>query len=1715
MTDDLLQRIRAARSKPSLLERIRASRSSDSRANEDVEGPFAIMRPSRPASAPNIGDALVAMQPEKVAEFAGEAGSLVEKSGFQFGRSALNTIPEAAASLVELPAKGAKAFLQAVEPGMRRLGIVPDALPSAAYQQAVEEYRPMGAEDAAEAIRGQKAPPIAGMEGGIADKVGTGVGYAAQAVLVPGSVGAKLAFGATEAAASGFVTNLEVAKAEGASPQEALGAALAGAGIQAAASTLPLHKALTGLEKASGGLVGKALTDAIVFGGAGAGQSALNDVVMEHATGKDREILKNAAEAGMLGILTGPIVTALSVAAMAGARTGKQAITDKGPEVDLSPKIDTSTFVRGDDTPPDAGLGMFKETPEEAALSRIAARMKKAEEPPVVESPRDTTPVVESAPPLAEAKAPEQTTEAPVGKPERVSGEAAPTVRGDGGAALPAKRGAKKPKGSPEYEVIRSETEPNSKPILVEKKTGLILPDTIRTPDVGPIQEGRAAARIGGNAENPYRRYIREQAAKNKHADDIYYEYARDWDSGFAGGKSLTPESTTKATSPEPPASKGKGAKVEEGKQPWEMTRNEFDRYWVAKSKEGVAGEVAKNTAKDRIELDRLRKMISDDPGNPAIGSIKDQAARIEARIAEEQKRLTAPIKKPSEFMDQAQYRWHQGVDAALKEGKPVPPEVLADYPDLAAKIKPNSEAKQIPAASEPVAETVAHGASKPAKTYQYKMLYRPPQFAAPKGWRFVEGSVNNENKFGVIEFDKPLSRSDIESFQLEPLDPADPINVKKRNDALRQEVINNLSDRDTLAYIDRHTGRISMLSPDPRKPGKFRITRFENDGTPSGHDEYSDLQEAIKYAAYDFGGVASESSFKPVAEPVVPKVEKPAVAEMPKGGAEAKTSTQSLSLTAKSPWESFLTAGSNFIGGGKTRPKEVLTDPEGRYVPRDETAIEASLRRIADRFHTLRRVEKEAPAPGQFSDAEVRMHGRAAYKHRQLEREQRSATNLMREAGVTAQDMADYATARHAEARNAIIRERTGGKTENGSGMNLARAKEILARATPAMKRIMEIHDRVRDRTREFMVESGLISRETADAWQRTFGDTYTPLKTIEDPGTEYIRGSGKSLQTRGPETKRAMGRSTEADNPFVQMFQDAQEAISRGEKNIVAQEFGKFAADNPSTAWEFVEPKNGHPPSGEDIFTYKVGGVEHYIRVSDEITLRALKNLDPVVSNRLFRAVMAGSRLMSGFATSRNPDFILPNFVRDLQTAAANISVEQGEKMAAKAVAGSLKAVHQIGKAVHSPEAAQGYAKEYLELGALTDWIEPQTIQKRLSGLDKMLKESTPRRGLREVAEVMNSIGSAVENGTRFAAYKEFRSAGIPAEKAVVLAKELTVNWSKKGEWGPFANSLYLFFSASANGTLRMGQVIRSNPAKAAKIAGAFVATGYAVAALNRAWGGKDEQDDKLWWDKQNDSNKRRYAMIQHQDGETTKMPLAPGWGFFYYLGTKLEEAAHTHKADIGNLVSALAEQTIPVGGGSPAQVVSPWFLDPVVQTSENKDFKGDPIYQERFPGDTAPYASHPDDRASETAKAISKLANELTGGTGVRRGSVDIPPRAIDHVTAEAGSGLGRFLDRVQRVARAKIKGEENPWREWPVISRFKGDKPDTYARDYRANMERLDVEEAAMKAGEKYDSAVVAQKRRAALFDKRVKALREAGMYEEAKRLMAAFNKDFPR
>lgn len=787
----------------------------------------------------------------------------------------------------------------------------------------------------------------------------------------------------------------------------------------------------------------------------------------------------------------------------------------------------------------------------------------------------------------------------------------------------------------------------------------------------------------------------------------------------------------------------------------------------------------------------------------------------------------------------------------------------------------------------------------------------------------------------------------------------------------------------------------------------------------------------------------------------------------------------------------------------------EALTPDTADFYPSAETKAELVVRKVADRFGTLRRVEKEAPGKGSdFSGAETRMHGRAAVAQRALERVQEKAVAAMREANVSAQRIGEIASARHAQVRNKIIAERTNGENLEGSGMSDARAQEILATMTPAEKRLMAMHDEVRDQTLDFAVKSGLISEETRAAWEEKFGETFASLKTIGEDNPRAA-GSGKSLQVRGPESKRAEGRETEATNPYVSMFQNAQDVILRGERNIVAQEVGKLVENNPGPWAEFEQPDGAHAPTGEDVFTYKVNGEPRYIRFRDKGTLKAVKNLDPVVAGTLIRVMGKAGRVYAGLHTAMNPDFIGSNFSRDLQTAGGNITAEESVKTAGRVIRGAPRAAAQIGKAIHKPEKATGYAKEYLEHGALTDWIEPQNDIKRLRDIETKLAETPLRTKVRAGTEAVKAVSASVENGVRFSYFTELRKAGVPPDVAAVKAKELTVNWSKKGEWGQVMNALYIFSSASANGTARFARAW-AKPKRAISLAGSLVAVGAITGMYNRMFGGTDKKDGRLWWDKQPESAKRRNLMIQHADGHATKIPSSYGWGFFPYMGDKLVGALYGEDVNVGDFIGAAIEQFSPVDGGSVAQWVTPWFFDQVVAVDENKKYDGRPIYTERDHGESRPYASLPgEQRATNSSKVLSQILNSASGGNVGRRGSVDIPPNAIDYMVGEGGGGVGRFFQRIYKSAEDAMHGKMPLFRDMPFVNRFQSDAPKSYLHDFYVISDRIDVEDTAAKAGVPFDSNVLAWKKDASKYAKAIAELRTAGRDAEADDLAAEF------
>ncbi len=129
-------------------------------------------------------------------------------------------------------------------------------------------------------------------------------------------------------------------------------------------------------------------------------------------------------------------------------------------------------------------------------------------------------------------------------------------------------------------------------------------------------------------------------------------------------------------------------------------------------------------------------------------------------------------------------------------------------------------------------------------KKYEYALTLRPFSFATvPTG--FTGFRKDDKWPHGVVIYDKPLLRKDINSFELEPLDPADPINIKKRNDKRREQLMNKFLDDGVIEghYKGQPSNKL-LLTQSARGDSPFQVTNFDGD-IPTGHREYSDFEGA------------------------------------------------------------------------------------------------------------------------------------------------------------------------------------------------------------------------------------------------------------------------------------------------------------------------------------------------------------------------------------------------------------------------------------------------------------------------------------------------------------------------------------------------------------------------------------------------------------------------------------------------------------------------------------------------------------------------------------------------------------------------------------------------------------------------------------------------------------------------------------------------------
>lgn len=313
---------------------------------------------------------------------------------------------------------------------------------------------------------------------------------------------------------------------------------------------------------------------------------------------------------------------------------------------------------------------------------------------------------------------------------------------------------------------------------------------------------------------------------------------------------------------------------------------------------------------------------------------------------------------------------------------------------------------------------------------------------------------------------------------------------------------------------------------------------------------------------------------------------------------------------------------------------------------------------------------------------------------------------------------------------------------------------------------------------------------------------------------------------------------------------------------------------------------------------------------------------------------------------------------------------------------------------------------------------------------------------------------LNSAVENATRLATYSTLRENGYSVQKAAYAARNITVNFTRKGTAGPLLNAIYLFANANIQGTARIFQAVASSP-KVRKILTGVMVAGYFRSMVNRIIGGQDETGES-YYDKIPQYIKETNFIIMkpESEGQYFKIPMPYGYSVADYTGQLLSEVSPkeafgggaSKSQALAKLAGAMLDNFNPLGASkSLLQTISPTLLSPVTDYALNMDYSGRPIMPTPSPFDATPppnsqrYWSN----VGDIPKAIARKLNEISGGNEVRAGDFDVSPETLGQVYDFFTGSAGKFAERLVTLPRSAFKASQGEM-DWADVI---GDVPMT--------------------------------------------------------------------
>lgn len=460
----------------------------------------------------------------------------------------------------------------------------------------------------------------------------------------------------------------------------------------------------------------------------------------------------------------------------------------------------------------------------------------------------------------------------------------------------------------------------------------------------------------------------------------------------------------------------------------------------------------------------------------------------------------------------------------------------------------------------------------------------------------------------------------------------------------------------------------------------------------------------------------------------------------------------------------------------------------------------------------------------------------------------------------------------------------------------------------------------------------------------------------------------------------------------------------------------------------------------------------------------------------NPIFNAISRANRWLAANFTTRNPAFVMSNLSRDLIFSTTAVWIKEDAKYSSRFRKNILTALPTVVKGVMGKgknSEADKYFREFVENGGETGYMYLHDVDAYKKKVKKELARITGERGSAKRAmdytlERLEDFNRMAEDISRFAVYMTSRQMGRSIVESVRDAKEITVNFNKKGagyKTGGFfgltagaMRNLYLFFNASVQSLTNFNRLRVKNPVKFYSALGGFMTAGMLIPVVNNLLysmiGGGDDNpyNDLPEWVRRNN------LCIYAGNGQFVTLPLPIELRAFYGLGDYAYQlTSGREKMSPSGLVKGTVSQLadlLPLNptGNEGFKTFVPDALAPVFETYVwNKDFTGKPIanltpFNERDPEWKRVYKG-----TSGWLVDSSKFFNDLTNGGGpgsdFRKGVIDFNPAKVENLLESYFGGMAKFLNQSGKTiyygAKSIAEGEMDDnltARNVPVLNRF---------------------------------------------------------------------------